>query len=215
MSATYKNVPFDHLLAKRWRSMMRRCNDPKSGNFHNYGARGIRVDPRFADLETFVAWGIANGFHPSLHLDRVDNDGDYSPDNCRWATRSQNQRNKRTTIRLSDGRSARDVAELSGLPWRTVRNRVRRGMALDDACVVPYGKRPAATAQAVQGESEASALDGGKQAEGIAPPPQRRQNGAGLAQPASDGGRGRESRRAVVAAVPGRCPRGDERNGHA
>lgn len=126
-------IAFDHPLAKRQRGMIDRCTKPKNDKFRNYGARGIKVHPAFMCRAYFVAWSIENGFSPSLQLDRIDNEGDYSPTNCRWSTRSQNQRNKRTTIRLSDGRAARDVCEASHVSWNLFRRRVLSGWSIDDA----------------------------------------------------------------------------------
>lgn len=138
-------IPKDDPLLKRRRGMIDRCTKPKNDKFHNYGGRGIKVHPAFMCRAYFVAWSIENGFHPSLQLDRIDNDGDYSPFNCRWATRSQNQRNKRTTARLADGRAVRDVLDLSRLSYRTFRNRVRDGWSVEDAASTPWGgKRPSA-----------------------------------------------------------------------
>lgn len=73
--------------------MKSRCTNPLDHNFKNYGARGIRVCKRWAKFENF----FADMGHPppGLTLDRRNNDGHYTPKNCRWATRSEQQRNRR------------------------------------------------------------------------------------------------------------------------
>lgn len=75
--------------------MRTRCNSPSNSAYKNYGARGITVDPRWDDFTTFEAWVLANGYDGKLDLDRRDNDGPYSPENCRFVTRSENLKNRR------------------------------------------------------------------------------------------------------------------------
>ena len=74
--------------------MRRRCENPNSTNYKNYGARGIKVCDRWQSFENFLA-DMGEKPDPALTLDRTNNEGDYEPDNCRWATRKEQRANKR------------------------------------------------------------------------------------------------------------------------
>lgn len=121
---------------RSWQHMITRCEDPANKHFSNYGGRGIRVCVEWrVSFETFLR---DLGPKPtSLHtLDRVDSDGNYEPGNCRWATRREQQRNRRVNVRLTlDGvtRCAEEWAEISGVQAKAIVWRFRHGWPVRDA----------------------------------------------------------------------------------
>ncbi len=85
-----------YLLHRRFERIKQRCYNPRRENYPRYGGRGITIcDEWLNDVSTFVEWALANGFQPNLQIDRIDNDGSYSPENCRWVTAQTNSRNRR------------------------------------------------------------------------------------------------------------------------
>lgn len=102
-----------------WKSMKQRCLNPRCAAYKNYGARGITICEEWMEFEPFCEWALNNGHKRGLDLDRRDNSGGYSPENCRWITRQENTNNRRKTIFLEvDGvRKARtDWERQLGLP---------------------------------------------------------------------------------------------------
>jgi hypothetical protein len=90
-----------HRLYTIRKGMKQRCLDPGHKAYHRYGGRGIRIAPQWIDdHKAFADWSIANGYADGLTIDRIDNDGDYQPSNCRWVDRKAQIRNS-TVVKLS------------------------------------------------------------------------------------------------------------------
>ena len=122
-----------------WMAMRQRCCNPKNRHFYNYGGRGITHDPRWASFALFLE---DMGEPPSLDLTlgRIDNDGLYTKVNCRWETRTQQQRNMRTN-RLIEYRGVIQClaawAQQIGLSHNTLRARFRYGWTVERALTRP------------------------------------------------------------------------------
>lgn len=110
---------------KSWVTIRDRCENANDPAYKNYGARGITVCERWRDFRNFFA---DMGERPSgASIDRIDNEGSYEPNNCRWASRTEQARNKRNNINVTiDGvtRCLADVAAERGIKYRTAHARI-------------------------------------------------------------------------------------------
>lgn len=89
-------------LHRRWSRMISRCYSKSNIGYGYYGGRGISVcDEWKFDYRTFRDWAIRNGWNPSLQIDRINNEGNYEPSNCRFVTSKENNRNKRNNTRIT------------------------------------------------------------------------------------------------------------------
>ena len=127
--------------------MMNRCGVYKGAGeqiLRRYVKRGIIVSDEWRCFPTFERWALANGYEKGLQLDRIDNTRGYSPDNCRFVTRSQNNRNRRDNICLPNGWLLidwYDEFKTSVSPTYVVfRNRLKLGWGAHDALYTPKSK---------------------------------------------------------------------------
>lgn len=86
-----------------WRGMVQRCTVPSFSQYKNYGGRGIRLWSAWLNFSTFREWAVSFGYTDTLTLERIDNDGDYMPDNCTWIPKEQQAKNRRTNTRILYG----------------------------------------------------------------------------------------------------------------
>ena len=134
-------------LYGRWCLMRGRCSNPKNNRYHYYGGRGISVCDEWSKFETFKEWALKTGYDRNLTLERNDVNGNYEPENCRWATQADQTRNARSNINLTfNGRTEclSQMAQRHGICAGTLRSRLRRGASLEIALKAPIssGGRP-------------------------------------------------------------------------
>lgn len=133
-----------HPLYGLWRQMVGRCENLNHPKYYRYGARGIKVCDEWHDFWKFVEWSDSIGGRPkNCTLDRIDNDGNYEPSNCRWATSFQQSINRSSSHRLEYNGEAKTIAEWSlstGLDWSLIHNRVSKGWSAEKALTTPLNK---------------------------------------------------------------------------
>lgn len=99
-----------------WHMMKVRCYCKSYDRYYRYGGRGIRVCEEWQTFKGFADWALQSGWQKGYTIDRIDNDGDYCPENCRWVSRGQNAKNKSTT-KLSDA-DAETIRKRKNESWK-------------------------------------------------------------------------------------------------
>ncbi len=126
----FKNVP---KLYNVWASMKDRCLNTNSASYHNYGGRGISICEKW--VKSYTAFESDMGDRPKGYsLDRIDNNGDYCPENCRWADKKTQQRNQRRAVYVEiEGKKYRaiELSETYGVKTDFIVSRAKKGLPFD------------------------------------------------------------------------------------
>ena len=128
-------------LFRIWQYMRKRCTNKNAINYERYGGRGITVCPEWQnDFAAFRDWAMANGYRDDLTIDRKDNNGPYSPENCKWSTVKEQGNNRRSTHLITyngETHSIKGWSEKTGIAESTLWNRIHAGNSPEDALTRP------------------------------------------------------------------------------
>jgi hypothetical protein len=141
MPAVYRGTN-EEKLYRAWINMFVRCSNPNNRSYHRYGGRGIRICAEWVDYEVFRDWAKSSGYQEGLVLDRRNNDGNYTPENCRWITLTESLRNTSLCRFVTafgetktEGEWAQD--ERCSVNQASLSKRLAKGMSPEDAITLP------------------------------------------------------------------------------
>ena len=128
-------------LHRIYHQIKRRCYNTRTQRYKDYGGRGITMcDEWLENYDNFIDWALSNGYDETLTIDRIDNDGNYEPSNCRWITKKAQNRNKRTNVMVEyngEMKCLRDWCDELNLPYDATHNRITKGWDVERAFTEP------------------------------------------------------------------------------
>lgn len=140
----YRHGQYGTRLYEIWRTMKKRCTNPKHGQYRNYGGRGIQLCEEWKDFRLFYEWAIKSGYADNLTLERIDNGDNYSPENCRWATIKEQANNRRSNHIIEYAGERLTLAQWSeklGVSWACLYERLRKGWTIERALTTPHPRK--------------------------------------------------------------------------
>lgn len=130
----------NHRIYKIWENMKSRCYRKTTINYERYGGRGIKVCNEWQQFEPFNDWAIKNGYKEDLTLDRIDVNGNYEPDNCRWLSVKEQNRNTRTNRLITykgETHCVSEWAEILGINAKLIYDRLRKNWTIEEVLETP------------------------------------------------------------------------------
>jgi len=126
-----------HPLYGLWKNMIGRCENPNHPKYYLYGNRGITVCKEWHDFWSFAKWSEGIGGRPDGYtIDRIDNDGNYEPSNCRWATQAEQSINKSSNLLIEyhgETKTLKEWSDILDMSWDVLHNRLRKGWSVERA----------------------------------------------------------------------------------
>lgn len=108
-------------------NMIQRCTNPNNSFYNRYGGRGITVCPEWKTRKNFRSWAYSHGYSDDLEIDRINNDGNYEPSNCRWVSTKENCNNRSSchyVTAFGQTKSMKQWSEELGISYNTLKKRV-------------------------------------------------------------------------------------------
>lgn len=139
-----KHGEYKTRLYSIWTGIKDRCYRPKTIGYKNYGGKGIKMCEEWQSYISFRDWAIANGYSNELTIDRINNEKDYCPENCRWATMKQQRHNSsqnRFIVYNNETHTIDEWSEITGINYHTISSRLRRGWNVADTLTKPVQKQ--------------------------------------------------------------------------
>lgn len=119
-----------------WCGMRQRCSNPNKKYYNHYGGKGVRICDEWNNYSVFKEWALANGYADNLSIDRIDNNGNYEPSNCRWTTYLEQNNNRRSNVYLTyqgETKTMTQWARDKGIKPGTLCRRLKVGWTVEEA----------------------------------------------------------------------------------
>ena len=130
LTANHRHKMSGTRIYETWQDMKRRCYNKQNARYDRYGGRGIKVCEEWLnDFQSFYDWAINNGYSDDLTIDRIDNDGNYEPSNCRWSTVKEQCNNRSSNINITIGNATKSLmswCEIFNVDYKKVHARYHR-----------------------------------------------------------------------------------------
>lgn len=130
LTANHSHKQSGTRLYRIWQGMKKRCNNINTACYDRYGGRGIKVCEEWNNsFESFFEWAMNNGYSKELTIDRIDNNGNYEPNNCKWSTNQEQCNNRRSNIKITIGNATKTLTEWCNIfevDYNTVLSRYKR-----------------------------------------------------------------------------------------
>lgn len=127
-------------IYKLWATMKKRCVNPNDVAYKNYGGRGIKICDEWLDFSNFYEWAMNNGYEDTLTIERKDVNGNYCPENCKWATMKEQSNNKRNNHYLEYNGEIKTISQWAdklGISKSTISSRIELGWSTEDILTKP------------------------------------------------------------------------------